>query len=90
MSQRYLSLFCLDLAVLSDIAATYPANQRIFFTSGMVSASLVWYFGLAYGAYLLTPLFQRPLAWQILDTIIGVIMWGIAGSLIISLLNGFL
>jgi L-lysine exporter family protein LysE/ArgO len=73
----------LDTVVLiGGIAAQYPASQRIFFALGAGTASVTWFFGLAYGARLLAPLFRNPIAWRILDFIIGLIMWGIAFSLI--------
>ena len=74
----------LDTIVLvGGIAAQYPTTQRIFFALGAGSASVIWFFGLAYGARLLVPLFRKPLAWRILDILIGVIMWSIATSLIV-------
>jgi L-lysine exporter family protein LysE/ArgO len=44
--------------------------------------SLLWFFGLGYGARLLAPLFRRPVTWRILDILIGIVMWWIAVSLI--------
>ncbi len=38
------------------------------------TASFVWFFALAYGARLLTPLFRKPAAWRVLDTGIGCVM----------------
>ncbi|GCE15878.1 LysE/ArgO family amino acid transporter [Tengunoibacter tsumagoiensis] len=77
----------LDTVVLvGSIGAHYPLEQRSSFAIGAMSASFCWFFGLAYGAAWLTPLFRKPLAWRILDCIVGVVMWGIAGSLIWSAL----
>lgn len=81
------NIYLEDLVILGDIASSYPASQRLFFSLGAMLASFVWYFGLAYGASWLTPLFQRPSAWRILDAIAGCIMWTIAGTLIFSVLN---
>ena len=47
-------------------------------------ASLLWFFSLAYGAGKLAPLFRHPRAWQVLDILIGCVMWIIAGTLINS------
>jgi L-lysine exporter family protein LysE/ArgO len=47
-----------------------------------VAASAVWFYGLAYGARLLAPVFARPRAWQILDIAIAVVMWAIAARLV--------
>lgn len=70
------------IVLIGGIAAQYPASQRIFFALGAGTASVIWFFSLAYGARLLAPLFRKPIAWRILDFMIGVIMWGIAISLI--------
>ena len=72
------------IVLIGGIAAQYPASQRIFFALGAGTASVVWFFGLAYGARLLAPLFRKPIAWRILDFLIGIIMWGIAISLVLG------
>ena len=73
----------LDTVVLiGGIAAQYPVSDRLFFAMGAGTASIVWFFSLAYGARFLAPLFRKPIAWRILDLVIGFIMWGIAISLI--------
>jgi L-lysine exporter family protein LysE/ArgO len=78
----------LDTVVLvGSIGAHYPGNQRIYFALGAMSASLVWFFSLAYGAVWLAPLFRRPMAWRILDALVGCVMWSIAGTLIWSALK---
>jgi arginine exporter protein ArgO len=51
-------------------------------SGGAILASCTRFFGLAYGAAWLAPLFRRPLAWRVLDSIVGCIMWTIAASLI--------
>ncbi|NMG07373.1 LysE/ArgO family amino acid transporter [Brasilonema sp. UFV-L1] len=78
------------LVVVGSMATQYSLSQRFFFALGASGASLTWFFGLGYGAAWLTPLFQRPSAWRILDTIIGCIMWSIAVSLIFAALNNSL
>lgn len=73
----------LDTVVLvGSIGGRYPIEQRAAFAAGAMLASLLWFFGLAYGAAWLVPLFQRPIAWRLLDTAIGCIMWLIAASLV--------
>lgn len=72
----------LDTVVLvGAVSAQY--DSRIWFGAGAVSASFVFFFGLGYGARLLTPLFARPHAWQVLDLGIGATMWMIAIKLLI-------
>ncbi|MHB1342019.1 MAG: LysE/ArgO family amino acid transporter [Coriobacteriia bacterium] len=70
------------VVLLGSIAAQYPAPSRLFFALGAMSASGVWFFSLAYGARLLAPLFERPIAWRVLDVVVGIVMWWVAGSLV--------
>ncbi len=73
----------LDTVVLvGSVGAHYQASERVSFALGAMLASCAWFFGLAYGAAWLAPLFRRPLAWRILDSIVGCMMWTIAASLI--------
>ena len=68
--------------LLGSIAGQFPENQRSSFAIGAVCASMLWFYGLGYGSRILTPLFRKKIAWKILDVLIGVIMWAIAGSLL--------
>lgn len=70
--------------LLGSFSAKYLGEERIAFGIGAVTASFVWFFGLGYGARLLAPLFARPLAWQVLDVLIGGVMWLLAASLLLS------
>ncbi len=71
----------LDTVVLiGSISAQY--DSRLWFGIGACVASFVWFFGLAYGARLLRPVFASALAWRILDGVIALTMWAIAASLL--------
>ncbi len=73
----------LDTVVLvGAFSATYHGTARIAFGLGAGLASFVWFFGLGYGAALLTPLFARSVAWRVLDSIIAVVMAALALSLL--------
>ena len=74
----------LDAAIiLGSIGGQFAlANQRHSFTLGAVIASAVWFYTLAFGAWQLAPYLRKPLAWQIINVVVGVMMWGIAGILI--------
>ncbi|KAA3644588.1 MAG: amino acid transporter [Chloroflexi bacterium] len=76
------------VVLLGSIGAGFSAAERPLFALGAMSASFVWFFGLAYGAAWLAPLFRRPIVWQILDGLIGLIMWAIAASLLIDFYAG--
>lgn len=71
----------LDTVVLiGSISAQY--DNRLAFGIGAVTASLVFFFTLGYGARLLSPLFRRPRAWQMLDAGVAFVMWTIAVGLV--------
>ena len=72
----------LDTVVLiGSVSAQY--GDRLLFGLGAMTASFVFFFGLGYGARLLAPVFADPRAWRVLDTIIGLVMWGIAVKLLV-------
>jgi len=70
------------VVLLGSIGAHYLAGARISFAIGAMLASFAWFFSLAYGAAWLAPLFKRPIAWRVLDAMVGCIMWAIAASLL--------
>ena len=47
-------------------------------------ASLTWFSLLAWGGRRLAPWFANPHSWRVLDLMVGVTMWAIALSLVIS------
>lgn len=71
------------VVLLGAVGGQQPGDGRIAFAVGAMSASVVWFFGLAYGARLLAPVFARAIAWRVLDGLIAVVMWGLAASLLV-------
>lgn len=69
------------VVLLGAVAAQY--EDRLNFALGAMTASFVFFFSLGYGARLLAPLFAKPRAWQVLDVVIGGIMWAIAVKLLL-------
>jgi L-lysine exporter family protein LysE/ArgO len=68
--------------LMGAVGASLPAVERPLFMVGAASASFAWFASLGFGARLLAPLFARPLAWRVLDVIIGFMMLGLAASLL--------
>lgn len=68
-------------AVSTEFAGREP---KAAFAAGAMTASLVCFFGLGYGARLLAPVFERPRAWTVLDTAIAPVTWTIAPSLLLA------
>jgi len=75
------------IILLGSIAGQYPETERLAFAIGAVFASMVWFYGIGYGARILTPLFEKQIAWKVLDVLIGVVMWAIAASLLWPVIN---
>lgn len=71
----------LDTLVLLGSISTRYAGQRAAFAAGAMTASLLFFFALGYGARLLRPIFVNPHAWQVLDGLIGLTMLGLAAKL---------
>jgi len=67
--------------LMGSIGARQAPDARVWFIAGAACASGVWFTALGFGARLLTPLFARPRAWQVMDALIGVTMWVLAASL---------
>ena len=73
----------LDTVVLLGAIAVQYGDQRWLFGAGAIFASLVFFLALGYGAALLQPVFARPMAWRILDVLVGILMWSIALTLVL-------
>lgn len=73
------------LVLLGAISTEFPQTaQKVAFAIGAIIPSFLFFFSLGYGARLLTPVMQSPRSWQVLDVIIGVVMWALAVKLLLS------
>ena len=68
------------VVLLGTVSAGWPDPG--IFGLGAITGSFLFFFALGYGARLLAPVFARPRAWQVLEAAIGIVMWGIALTLI--------
>lgn len=69
----------LDTVLLAgSIGAQQPELMRPWFVLGASMGSLLWFGSLGFGARRLAPVFARPRAWQVLDTLIGLMMLSLA------------
>lgn len=73
----------LDTVVLiGSVAGSLSAQEKPYFLLGAVGVSFLWFFGLAYGARLLKPIFANPRAWQVLEALIALMLWWLAYGLL--------
>lgn len=70
--------------LLGGLSANYEGWHRAAYGIGAAMGSFSWFFALGYGAQLLVRVFERPRSWQVLDIIIGCVMWMIAVSLVVG------
>jgi L-lysine exporter family protein LysE/ArgO len=68
--------------LMGSIGTRQPPDLRVWFVGGAACASGVWFTTLGFGARLLAPIFARPRAWQVLDTLVGLTMLLLAVVLI--------
>ena len=66
------------MILIGSVSQQYSGDYKIAFAAGASLASFIFFFSLAYGAKLLTPLMQKPLSWRLLDFLIALIMFSIA------------
>jgi len=75
--------FYLDTVVLlGSVSSQFQGDHRLYFWTGAVSASTLWFISLSLGGQMLAPLFRKQISWRILDTLVCATMWTIAGSLV--------
>lgn len=68
--------------IIGSVGGQYQGDNKIFFMFGVMSASIVWFYTLAFGAAKLSNQLSKPRVKQVIDIIITVIMWTIAWSLL--------
>ena len=71
------------LGLIGAVSAQYGSMaDKYAFATGASFGSLVFFFGLGYGARVLAPVMTSPKAWRFLDIGVGLTMWTIAVVLI--------
>jgi L-lysine exporter family protein LysE/ArgO len=73
----------LDTVILLGSISTQYEGTKLLFTSGAIFGSFVFFFSLGYGSRILIPVFEQPIAWKILEFVIGCVMILIATSLVL-------
>ena len=84
-----LAVTLLNPQVYLDTLLLIPAigaqqEDATTFVAGASSASILWFGLLAWGGSALAPILSRPLAWRIIDGVIGIMMAAIALHLTFS------
>ena len=74
----------LDTVILLGALANEHRDGRWLFGVGAVTASVVWFTGLGFGAKRLRRFFATPGTWRILDSLIAAMMIGLGVALALS------
>ena len=75
----------LDTVVLLGSVANQRGEEgRWVFGAGAMLGSVIWFSALGFGARLLAPVFEKPAAWRVLDSLIAVVMLALAASLLLG------
>ena len=75
----------LDTVILiGSVSQQFPGKTKLAYATGAALASFVFFFSLAYGAKLLSPIMQKPIAWRVLDGFIAFVMFSLAIKMVHS------
>ncbi len=72
------------VVLLGSVANTRHGGQPWWFGGGAAFGSLLWFYGLGYGARLLTSRLSRPGAWRVLDGFVAIVMVGTGLRVLLS------
>lgn len=70
--------------VIGSVGGQYQGEAKWAFLIGTILASMVWFSCLAFGAAKLSHQLRQPKVKRTIDIIIGLVMWGIAYSLLVT------
>lgn len=73
----------LDTVLMLGNLAAAQGSGRWAYAAGAGLSSILWFSLLGFDARSLSTVFARPRTWQILDTVIGVTMFGLAAFLVV-------
>jgi L-lysine exporter family protein LysE/ArgO len=66
------------VVLLGSIGGRYPAEQRSVFSAGAMTASVLWFTALGFGASRYAGLLSRPRVWQGIEALTGAVMIALA------------
>jgi L-lysine exporter family protein LysE/ArgO len=77
----------LDTVILIGSISNQFAEDRWFFGFGAMTASIVWFSAIGFGARAASRYMSKPIFWRVLDSIIAAVMFTIAFYLAFAKLN---
>jgi L-lysine exporter family protein LysE/ArgO len=77
----------LDTVILLGSISNQFADDRWIFGLGAMTASIVWFSAIGFGARAASRFMSKPIFWRVLDSLIAVVMFSIALYLAFAKLN---
>jgi L-lysine exporter family protein LysE/ArgO len=68
--------------LIGGASGGFVGDERLAFGIGAATASFVFFFSLGYGAKSLSEILNRPESWRVIDRVIAMLMFVIAGSIL--------
>ena len=78
----------LDTVLMLGSVASTHGDGRWVFAAGAVLASVLWFFGLGFGARYLGHWLSTPRAWRVLDALIAAVMITLGVNLVLPVILG--
>ena len=73
------------VVLLGSVGGSYPdSQQRLGFSFGAMTASVLWFTALGFGAVQLSGVFQRPVVWKGIEALTGATMIALAAGLVFT------
>ncbi|MFZ6775784.1 LysE/ArgO family amino acid transporter [Undibacterium sp. Ji83W] len=72
------------VVLLGAIGGQQPGDGKYWFAVGAVLNATIWFAALGFGARLLAPWFAKPIAWRVLDSLVGTVMLMLALNLMLG------
>jgi L-lysine exporter family protein LysE/ArgO len=77
----------LDTVILLGSISNQFADDRWIFGFGAMTASIVWFSAIGFGARAASRFMSKPIFWRVLDSLIAFVMFSIAFYLAFAKLN---
>ncbi|WP_229416044.1 LysE/ArgO family amino acid transporter [Pseudoduganella armeniaca] len=72
------------VVLLGAVGGRYPLSERPVFAAGAMTASLLWFTGLGFGAARFAGVLGRPQVWRVIEALTGAMMLTLATTLVLA------
>ncbi len=69
------------VVILGSVGSQFNGHEKTAFTAGIISASFIWLYSLAFAGAKLSHVLKQPKVRRAIDLSVALLMWGVAWSL---------